>query len=234
MSRLMIVFLCIFETLGASAALAGHFGEKIEKACPEAELEKQQLLAQRASPKAVANITRPALQKELLQMEQEDQTARAHLIEAMNANGGDVPDDDPTRLETIHVDKLNLPRLKHIVNQDGFPTIEMVGVDGVHAAFLLTQHADDDPAFQARVLEFISARFRNGEIDGNAYALLTDRVLVSKGKRQLYGTQFEGEGNQLKPSPIEDEAHVDERRRALGLVSIKNYACILHAVYDAH
>jgi hypothetical protein len=27
-------------------------------------------------------------------------------------------------------------------------------------------------------------------------------------------------------------AHVDERRRAIGLISMKNYTCVLHAAYD--
>ena len=35
------------------------------------------------------------------------------------------------------VDAANLKRLKHIVAQDGFPTAEMVGLDGVDAAWLL-------------------------------------------------------------------------------------------------
>ena len=128
--------------------------------------------------------------------------------------------DDPTRLAAIHVDAVNLPKLKHIMNQDGFPTSAMVGLDGVHAAFLLTTHADSDPSFQAMILKIVTPRLRTHEIDGNQYALLTDRVSVAEGKKQRYGTQFVGKGDQMKPKPIEDEAHVDERRRALALISI--------------
>jgi hypothetical protein len=218
--------------LGATPASAGFFDEKIEKACPEAAMEKEQLLAKRPQPKPGANITRPALQNELLQMEREDQEARERFVAAMNAHGGDLPMDDPTRLAVIHVDEVNLPKLKHIIDQNGFPTIAMVGIDGVQAAFLLTHHADDDPLFQAKILKIITRRLRIDEIDGNQYALLTDRVLVAQGRHQRYGTQFEKHGDQLTPKPIQDEAQVDERRRALGLISIKNYMCVLHAVYD--
>ncbi len=218
--------------LGATPASAGFFGEKIEKACPQAAMEKEQFLAKRPPPKAVANITRPALQKELLQMVVEDQAVRERFIAAINAHGGDLPMDDPTRLAAIHVDKINLPKLKHIINQDRFPTTAMVGLDGVQAAFLLTTHADSDPSFQAKILKIVTPRLRTHEMDGNQYALLTDRVLVAQGKKQRYGTQFEGNGDQLKPKPIQDEAHVDERRRALALISMENYTCVLHAVYD--
>ena len=220
--------------LSVTPASAGFFDETIVKACPQAEQEKQQFLAKRPLPKPVANITRPALQRQLLQMEREDQEVRERFIAAYNAHGGDLPMDDPTSLAVTHVDEVNLPKLKHIINQDGFPTISMVGIDGVQAAFLLATHADDDPLFQAKILKIITPRLRTHEIDGNQFALLTDRVLVAQGKHQRYGTQFVGRGDQLKPKPIQDEAHVDERRRALGLVSMKNYTCILHAVNDPH
>jgi hypothetical protein len=218
--------------LSATPASAGFFDENIEKACPQAAMEKEQLLAKRPLPKPVANITRPALQNELKQMEREDQAARERFIAAFNAHGGDLPMDDPTSLAVTHVDEVNLPKLKHIISQDGFPTTAMVGIDGLHAAFLLTTHADDDPLFQAKILTIITPRLRKNEIDGNQFALLTDRVLVAQGKHQRYGTQFEGRGDQMKPKPIQDEAHVDERRRALGLISIANYTCVLHAAYD--
>jgi hypothetical protein len=224
---------CAIGILSAAPASARFFDEKIEKACPRAAMEKEQFLAKRPKPKPVINITRPALQKELLQMEGDDQAERERFVAALNAHGGDLSMDDPTRLAVIHVDEINLPKLKRIINQDGFPTTAMVGIDGVQAAFLLTQHADDDPLFQAKILKIITPRLRTNEIDGNQYAILTDRVLAAQGKKQRYGTQFEGNGDQLKPKPIQDEAHVDERRRALGLISIENYTCVLHAVYGS-
>src|SRR5882757_1260010 len=188
-----------------------------EKACPEAFVERAELRARLPRPKDATNVTRPALRKELLEMEQLDQEARNRFMEAISAGGGDVPVNDPAREAIIQVDDdINLPKLKHFITQDGFPTIAMVGLDGVQAAFLLIQHADSAPQFQAGMLKVISRRLRTGEINGNQYALLTDRVLQSQGKAQRYGTQFQGKGDQLKPLPIEDEAHVDQRRHALG------------------
>jgi hypothetical protein len=68
-------------------------------------------------------------------MEREDQAVRERFVAAMNAHGGDLPMDDPTRLAVNHVDEVNLPKLKHIINQDGFPTTAMVGIDGVQGHF---------------------------------------------------------------------------------------------------
>jgi hypothetical protein len=105
----------------------------------------------------------------------------------------------------------------------------MVGVDGVHAAFLLTQHADGDPSFQKAMLRILSNRFRNGEIPGGQFAMLTDRVLIAEGKPQRFGTQFHEDGTDLKPFPIADEMHVEKRRRTLGIISLANYKCVVRA-----
>jgi hypothetical protein len=43
---------------------------------------------------------------------------------------------------SVTVGARNLARLKEIVEQHGWPTISLVGVDGAAAAFLLAQHAD--------------------------------------------------------------------------------------------
>jgi hypothetical protein len=228
--RLTPILACLAQIGIFGAATAGADTDiNIDKACPGAAIEHAQLLAKRHVPKDVATVARPALRNGLLQMERQDQDARNRLMAAMAK--GDPPDDDPARIYTIQVDAVNLRRLKHIINQDGFPTIGMVGLDGVHAAFLLTQHADDDSAFQERMLRVVTRRLRTGEINGNQYALLTDRVLRAQGKPQRYGTQFEMRDDEWKPEPIADEAHVDERRHALGLISLANYSCKIHAVY---
>lgn len=162
-------------------------------------------------------------------MVEEDQNAREPLVAAMK-DGGDLPDQDPAREYARQVDATNLHRLKQIADQDGLPTSGMVGVDGVQAAFVLIAHAGTDVAFQERMLKVFSHRVRDGEIKGGQFALLTDKVLRAQGKPQLYGTQFD---EALKPDPIRDESHVDERRHALGMVSMGNYACEMHAVYGA-
>jgi polyhydroxyalkanoate synthesis regulator phasin len=129
------------------------------------------------------------------------------------------------------VDAANLKRLKHIVNQEGFPTVEMVGRDGVNAAWLLTIHAVSDPQFQEKVLKLTTEHVRRGELRSDQVAMLTDDLLAARDKPQRYGTNFELRDGELKPAPMEDEANVDEIRRAAGLGSLANYACVLRAMY---
>jgi len=97
-------------------------------------------------------------------------------------------------------------------------------VDGAFAAWLLVQHADADPEFQAYCLELMKDAYESGEVRGQDLAYLTDRVLVNQGKKQLYGTQFwTPPGGKIQPRPIEDEAKLDERRSKMGLGLFAEY-----------
>jgi len=129
------------------------------------------------------------------------------------------------------IDAENLKRLKHIVTQDGFPTRSMVGNDGVDAAWLLTQHADSDPKFQAHVLKILAVRVRQRAFDPAEFAMLTDRVLIHEGKAQRYGTQFGNDGSGLRPGSMEDPAHVDQRRASVGLGTLAEYSCAMRVIY---
>jgi hypothetical protein len=70
-----------------------------------------------------------------------------------------------------------------------------------------------------------------GEVSGTDLAYLTDRVLVADGKKQRYGTQFHRVDGKLVPQPIEDEAAVDDRRKAVGMGTLAEYRKQMEAVY---
>jgi hypothetical protein len=216
---LCLTLLCVLFPARSATSDADPYEQ-----CPDAARERLALLPRRHIPKDVAMVTRPALRKELLDMQQRDQAARRLYVASFDST-------DNSAVKYIEqVDKESLRQLKHIVIQDGFPTVAMVGIDGVHAAFLLTQHADTDTAFQENILQIFKRRLPSHDIDPGQYAMLMDRVLTTKRKPQRYGTQFEERDGDSKPYPIEDEAHVDERRHALGIMSIANYACLIRAV----
>jgi len=163
----------------------------------------------------------PSLRDELLQMAKDDQAVRL----------GDLSAND-VRARMSAVDARNLPRIKQIVDEHGFPDEAMVGRDGFNAAWLLVQHADADPAFQEKVLASLVASKQMG---GEQLALLTDRVLRAQGKPQRYGSQFTEEGGHWAPQPIEEPvAEVDERRASLGMMPLADYACTIQAMYATH
>lgn len=111
-------------------------------------------------------------------------------------------------------------RLKEIVDRHGWPTRSLVGDDGAHAAWLLVQHADT--SYQEQVLPLLLAAAQEGEARAADAAFLHDRVLMSEERPQRYGTQrtYDEAGRQML-YPVEDEAHVDERRAEVGLAPLK-------------
>jgi hypothetical protein len=70
-----------------------------------------------------------------------------------------------------------------------------------------------------------------GEISRTDVALLTDRVLVHRGKPQRYGNSFSFKDGRLVADPIEDIGGLDARRAALGLPTMSEYVHQLSEAY---
>ena len=148
-----------------------------------------------------------ALRAELLRRVAIDQAARKALdIDGMRQADGE-----------------NLPWLKAVIAEHGWPGTSLVGTDGAQAAWLLAQHADADPAFQRQCLDLLTAAVAAGEASERDLAYLTDRVLLAEGQPQVYGTQMTDEGGHYVPRNLRDPDGVDERRAAVGLGPIAEH-----------
>jgi hypothetical protein len=152
---------------------------------------------------------RAELRAELLHRKDRDQAARA---------GGDP---DPHAMASVDAD--NVAWLQSVVAAVGWPGSSLVGEDGAHAAWLLAQHADADPAFQRRCLDLMTQAVDRGEATGTDLAYLTDRVLLAEGQPQEYGTQMTGREERWVPRRLRDPDHVDERRAAVSLGPMHEY-----------
>lgn len=108
------------------------------------------------------------------------------------------------------VDGLHNYRIRKIIDDYGYPTKALVGKRAMRAFWLLVQHQDYDTALQEQCL--LHCDFGSKE-----KSLLIDRVLIRKRKRQIYGTQFHRSSRGLTPYPIQNRAHVNQRRLRVGL-----------------
>ena len=191
-------------------------------------------------------IKAPKLQEEINSRCKEDQDARFAFINFMKktqtktrkVDGKTVfetPPDQAAELQNLmkamqDIDKKNLARMKEVVQEHGWPGKSLIGEQGAHNAWLLVQHADTDRDFQELCLEKMNA-LPHGEVAAVDVAYLTDRVLVGRGKPQKYGTQTKVENGKATPLPIDDEAHVDQRRKALGLEPLAAYLQQVEKMY---
>ena len=69
------------------------------------------------------------------------------------------------------------------------------------------------------------------EARADEHALVFDRVSVGSGHPQRFGTQAKLVNGRVVFEPIDDSAHVDERRAQLGLPSLEVYKHLLDSLY---
>ena len=146
--------------------------------------------------------------EQLIEMARADQQERSHFGE---------PEAEPWH------DEERTARLIAIVDEHGWPTPDLVGIEAATAAWLIAQHSDADPGFQQRALTLMT--------DGADYpgkgehlALLTDRVATNTGQPQVYGSQIGCYGDQPIPNPdVEQPDRVDELRADVGLEPLADY-----------
>ncbi len=155
-----------------------------------------------------------ALRQELLDMAARDQAMRQTM--SSKYRPGDRLDPAEAQ-QALALDRENTARLKAIIAELGWPGVSVVGDDGANAAWLLAQHADLDLAFQKQCLALLGAAVAAGEAAGWSLAYLTDRVRLSEGRPQVYGTQLRLVNGEFAAGALEDEAAVDERRASVGL-----------------
>lgn len=130
------------------------------------------------------------------------------------------------------IDTENTIKLKKIIAQlGGWPTISLVGAEASHYAWLLAQHADEDPDFQESCLKMMQENA--GDVQAIDVAYLSDRIAIKKGTQQLFGTQYKpDEKGGYVPFPLDDYAAVNIRRKELGLTTIEEQTKIIKERYD--
>jgi len=176
-----------------------------------------------ATPSMPVPARDEALRAALISRGREDQAVREVFLAGHHQDTTDL-----RRMSDVDAD--NTSFLKKVVAERGWPGKSMVGSDGAQAAFLIVQHSPDS-AFQAKVLPLLEKGFAAGDVEGQHYALLADRVAVHRGQPQIYGTQASVVQGRFVLDPIADSANVDARRAKVGMPPVAAYMRILDSVY---
>lgn len=162
------------------------------------------------TPSATEREPDDELRAELLEMMEQDQTERS-----------------PEYTGEWN-DQARTDRLREIVEEHGWPGSDLVGDDGASAAWVIAQHSDLDPGFQQEALELMRPAVEAGLADPTELAYLEDRVGLSSGGEQVYGTQIACVDGVPQPAPLADPETVDERRAEVGLEPMDDYLATLN------
>ena len=117
------------------------------------------------------------------------------------------------------IDSTNTAHLKALIAQYGFPTWSLVGFAASNQAWLIAQHSN--PEFLGEFLKSYRRAVKENNAEKANLALMEDRQRMNEGLPQLYGSQLFGNNAFF---PIANIDGVDERRQAMGLEPIKEYA----------
>jgi hypothetical protein len=173
----------------------------------------------------------PQIREDLLIMYFNDQLARGREIRSLIMETGYRMSEEKIYDEDIDgTDKINIEKLKIIIEEIGFPNRKMVGKQGMLSIYTIIRNANKYPEFQETQLKNVKIAADQGDLSMEEYAYLFDRVKLNSGEKQVYGTHFsapEYANRKAVLMPIIDEEKLDERRRELGLMPIELFKRLL-------
>ena len=188
--------------------------------CAASAAEKKWIPADRAV--ACAEASDKALCARLLDILDRDQLPRyAELND---------PDNPERKADIARADAQNIVEIEEIIANVGWPAKSLVGQKASGAVWTILQHSQAETL--KKHLDLMTQAAERGDIGGGLLATSVDRVRVSEGKPQVYGTQFREVDGVWVPQPIEDEANVDARRKSVGLGPLAEYTALLRQMHE--
>jgi len=122
-------------------------------------------------------------------------------------------------------------RLCELIKLNGWPTSALVEQAGVLATYHILKNCGSYE-LQRDLLPVIIAASNKDPVQKPEFAGIFDRLRVSAGMKQLFGTQAVSVGGFLVLYPIENEAKVDDLRKEFGLVPLKAHLRNLERTYN--
>lgn len=163
------------------------------------------------------------IKKTLEKVWETDQGIRQKLTPFIQKGETNTPEYKELALSMKKIDEENLKIVTAILDKYGWLGNEEVGFQNSQAIFLVIQHSDLPT--QEKYLPVIRKAAADGKTLQSNMALLEDRVLMRRGKRQIYGSQvwIYGKTGTKYLYPLDDADNVDKRRLKVGLNPIAEY-----------
>lgn len=163
-------------------------------------------------------IYKDSLAKVLSTIYENDQKYR-HLLDGERRPYSEEPTDSFKAILKLmsFYDSLDLLLVTAIIDKYGWLSKNEVGTTGNSALWLVIQHAD--LSVQEKYLPIMRTAVENGKASKADLAYLEDRILMRKGQKQLYGSQYKlnSSTHQMELWEIEDPPNLNKRRASVGL-----------------
>lgn len=130
-----------------------------------------------------------------------------------------LPADERQTAETLAwadinaVDKALLDELLTMVPVEGWFKKSVYGERAAGAAFLIIQHSDLEN--WRRFVPVLEPLVAQGEVEGQSYGLMYDRLAINEGRPQRYGTQMTCKDGRWVVDTLEDPERVEQLRREM-------------------
>lgn len=119
----------------------------------------------------------------------------------------------------------NQKRIKTLYSKYGYLGFKEVGNENSVKFWLPIQHADNDVAFQKKMLKELRKQIQNNNANKSDYAFLEDRIAINTNKKQRFGSQvtYNEAGQAIPKNGLLDSVNIDKFRAEYNLPSFKEY-----------
>lgn len=156
-----------------------------------------------------------------------DQNSRAQFIKVMATN--DSQKTKELALQMRATDKENQQYVGALLDKCGWP--KGLSSENNHTLFLVIDHAN--VAYMDKYFPLLKQQAELGVVPKSDFATLQDRILLRKGKKQLYGTQTFKTGSVVNVWPVDNLDGLAENRKAMGLEPMDAYIEAVKKAYHA-
>jgi len=189
---------------------------------------KQMLARIQAAPAAAPEPSPPPALNKKLQAELVTMAEKQRDLLQQVVSEDQTKKSDSEKLHKLY--ETHAVKLCEILKTKGWPLTATVDRIGVAAAFFILKNAATFE-IQRDLLPVISAAVKKDPAQKPEFAGLYDRLRVSAGMKQIFGTQAVSRGGFLILYPVADEKHLDERRAEFGLSTMDENIRSLERTY---
>lgn len=153
------------------------------------------------------------LQMFLAELYKSDQSDRFRMDNSMSTSK--TRNLDKMKAEVDRHDLVRISKIDSLLIIFGFPGKSLVGVKYANYAWTIIHH--NLSLNTEKYMTILEKAMIKGELSKSNYAYSVDQYLLSKGRKQIFGTQYNLIQNDIVFFPIGDIQHLDDRRRNFDL-----------------